>query len=121
MPRAILSKEAFMTVHHGPAVGSGKQELPVDFQFLGNPRCNYFSPGTMPTQSSRGFPIAGNSDVPGTATRRLRKSNPPTNPGPIAITTHFCNSSVGATLATRPVRCLGPDTHREHRPPEPGG
>src|SRR6201984_332233 len=41
----------------------------------------------MPTQSSRGFPIAGNSDVPGTATRRLRKSNPPTNPGPIAITT----------------------------------
>src|ERR1700752_2798543 len=64
-----------------PAVGSGRQELPVNFQSLGKPRCDYFRPGTMPTQSSRGFPIAGNSDVPGTATRRLRKSNPPTNPG----------------------------------------
>src|SRR5579862_4906983 len=81
MPSAILSKEAFITVHHGTAVGSGKQELPVDLQSLGKPRCDYFRPGRMPTQSSRGFPIAGNSDVPGTSTRRLRKSNSPTNPG----------------------------------------
>src|ERR1700758_3847362 len=131
MPSAILSKEAFMTVHHGPAVGSGNRELPVDFQFLGNHRCEYFRPGTMPTQSSRGFPTAGSTGVPGAVSHRLRKSIPATNSGrfrsqefvpvlQIRIRSSRPSEPRVVSEATLTTRRISPGLYirREHRLPE---